>query len=43
MSEFVETIAAVIILMLAVLLLSHLISGTATQWVKSKFIAAGES
>jgi hypothetical protein len=43
MSSIVETIAAIIILTLAVIFLLHLINGDATTWLKSKFIAADPS
>jgi len=40
MSTAIEGISTVVLLILGILLLAHLINGTATEWLKSKFVAA---
>jgi len=36
----VETLAAIVLIILVVLFISHLINGTASDWLKSKFQVA---
>jgi len=36
MSTFIESLSAAILLILAVLLLTHMLNGTAVEWISSK-------
>ena len=40
MGTLIESFATAILLIIAILLLSHLLNGTATEWIGSKFKAA---
>jgi len=41
MTTIIETFAMVILLILAILFLLHFLDGSATKWLKSKFVAQG--
>jgi hypothetical protein len=40
MATIIESTATVILLIFAILLFSHLLNGTATEWISSKFTVA---
>ena len=40
MTTFIESLATVILLLLLVLLFTHLMEGTANEWIMSKFKVA---
>ena len=41
MGTLIETIATIVLLILLALLFTHMLNGTATTWIVSKFTAEG--
>ena len=41
MTSFIETASTIIILIIAIVFLSHLINGTGSSWIASKFKVSG--
>jgi hypothetical protein len=39
MVRIVETLATAVLLIIVILLITHFFNGTATSWLKSKFVA----
>ena len=39
MTTLIETLATAILLILGIMLISHLMNGTAIEWLKSKVVA----